>query len=183
MFQPESAFNNLNDHTRKESLMRPSDVKKLLRVEGNEMKRLGLIQGFLGGVLVCFLLLILAGAFIWKNPEIVAEKALDYVVSNYLQDLFKGFPDAYVSRHRNEIHIILDDFTNAAAANKISQRHYKSIGKSLLSAMSDKKITWHEMDGVLALLKKAAKISGKRMERKLKYYRKVDRLEQENDVK
>ena len=179
MFKSESPYNKTNTGFPQEFHSRSAEVKTLLRIEGKEMKRLGLVQGFLGGLLACFLIVILTGAFVWKNPEMIAEKALDYVVSNYLQDLFKGFPSAYVSKRRNEIFIILDDFTNAAAANKISGRHFKRIGRSLLSALGDKKITWEELDNLLEQMKKAARITDKRMKRKLKYYRKVERLEKE----
>ncbi len=132
-------------------------VQKLFRIELHRVRKISLIQGMLLGILIFVFILIILGFFLWYHQDTIAEKALDYIVSSYMKDLFASFPDAYVSYNQHKILPILDEFTNAAAAQKVSEAEFKEIGKSLILALKDKELTYHEIDDILLKMKNAAK--------------------------
>ena len=97
------------------------------------------------------------GFFLWFNQDKIAEKALDYIVHNYMKELFAAFPDAYVSNNQHKILPILDEFTNATASREVSEAEFKEIGKSIIMALKDKELTYHEIDEILLKMKRASK--------------------------
>ncbi|MCH8956004.1 hypothetical protein IIA28_11920 [candidate division KSB1 bacterium] len=134
----------------------PDDIQKLFRIELKQAKRKSLLYGMLLGVLLFCLTIAGFASMLWLNKEAVAEKALDYVISGYLTDLFESFPDAYVSYNQHKILPILDKFTNAAAKKYVSEAEFKEIGKSLIFALKDKELTYHEIDEILSQMKRAS---------------------------
>lgn len=135
----------------------PEAVKKLFQIELKRVRKKTLTQGILLGVLICVLIVFSFGFFLWLHQDKIAEKALEYIVSSYMIELFSTFPDAYVSFNQHKIIPILDEFTNAAANKKVSEAEFREIGKSLIRALKDKKLTYHEIDAILAKMKRASK--------------------------
>ena len=133
------------------------NYEKLYRIEKKKIRRRSLLQGIILGVLLIALLICGVGFAAWLNQDEIAEFALDYLVNSYLQDLFATFPDAYVSNNQHKILPILDDFTNAAAAKRVTDSEFKKIGKSLILALKDKQMTYHEVTDILNLMKRASK--------------------------
>jgi len=131
-------------------------IEKLFRIELNQTRKKSLIVGVLLGFLLTVMLIIGLGSILWFNQDVVAEKALDYIISGYMKDLFESFPDAYVSNNQHKILPILDNFTNAAAKNFVSEAEFKEIGKSVVFALRDKELTYHEIDDLLAKMKQAS---------------------------
>lgn len=131
--------------------------EKLFGIEKRQIRKKSLLQGLLLGVLLFILLISGFGFALWLNQEEVAELALDYLVSGYMQDLFATFPDAYVSKNQHKIMPILDEFTNAAAAKKVTEGEFKHIGKRLILALKDKRLTYHEITDILTQMKTASK--------------------------
>lgn len=109
------------------------------------------------GILLCVIAIFNFSLFLWLNQDTVAEKALDYIVNNYMKELFASFPDAYVSNNQHKILPILDEFTNAAASEKVSEAEFKEIGKSIIMALKDKELTYHEIDEILLKMKHASR--------------------------
>ena len=132
-------------------------VQKLFQIELNEARRRSIFQGIALGLLLSIILLSCFGFILWLNQERIAEMALDYIIKSYMSDLFATFPDAYVSNNQHKIIPILDDFTNAAAAKKVTEDEFKEIGKTLILALKDRKLTYHEIDDILSLMKRASK--------------------------
>ena len=137
--------------------MNQDAYEKLFRIEKKQIKRKGLLQGIALGMLIFLLLL---GGFVftaWANQDKIAEAALQYLADNYLQDLFATFPDAYVSHNQHKILPILDNFTNAAAAKKVTGGEFKYIGKNIIAALKDKQLTYHEITDILTQMQTASK--------------------------
>lgn len=134
----------------------PDDIQKLFRIEFEQAKRKSLLYGMLLGVLLFCVIIAAFASILWLNQDVVAEKALDYVISGYMKDLFESFPDAYVSHNQQKILLILDKFTNAAAKKNVSEAEFKEIGKSIIFALRDKELTYHEIDKILSQMKRAS---------------------------
>ena len=134
----------------------PDAVQRLFKIELKQVRRRSILLGVFIGVLASILLLFSLGSIIWFNQDAVAEKALDYIISGYMKDLFESFPDAYVSNNQHKILPILDNFTNAAAKNFVSEAEFKEIGKSVVFALRDKELTYHEIDDILSKMKQAS---------------------------
>jgi hypothetical protein len=132
-------------------------VQKLFQIELHRVRKKSLFQGIFLGMLIFVFILSGLGFFLWSHQEKIAESALDYIVTGYLKELFANFPDAYVSYNQHKILPILDEFTNAAAAQRVSEAEFREIGRSLIRALKDKKLTYDELDELLAKMKRAAK--------------------------
>lgn len=131
-------------------------IEKLFRIEVKDARKKSLLAGIFIGVLLIILIVISLVTFLWFNQEAVAERALDYVISGYMKDLFESFPDAYVSYNQQRILLVLDNFANAAAKHYVSDAEFKEIGKSVVFALRDKELTYHEIDDILAQMKEAS---------------------------
>ncbi len=134
----------------------PDAAEKLFNLELNKVRKKNILAGVFIGVLISILLILAFGSILWFNQEIVAEKALDYIISGYLHDLFESFPNAYVSYNQPRILLILDNFTNAAAKHYVSDAEFKEIGKSVVFALRDKELTYQEIDDILSKMKQAS---------------------------
>lgn len=137
--------------------MNQDAYEKLFQIEKKQIKRRVLLQGIALGMLI-FLLLLGGLVFtVWANQDKIAEASLQYLADNYLQDLFATFPDGYVSHNQHKILPILDKFTNAAAAKKVTGAEFKYIGKNIIAALKDKQMTYDELTDILTLMKRASK--------------------------
>ena len=122
---------------------------RLLELE----KKLAWRKGFWRGLLVCLLVvsaLTAAGGFyIWANRM----QVLEWVVSNFLLDIarevFASFPDAYMTLNRDHALEVLDEFTNAVAADKVTRTEFAELGRDIFAALRDKQLTYQEVNGFL----------------------------------
>ena len=137
--------------------MNQDAYEKLFQVEKKQIKRRSLLQGIALGMLIFLLLLSGLALTAWTNQDKIAEASLEYLADNYLQDLFATFPDGYVSHNQHKILPILDKFTNAAAAKKVTGSEFKYIGKRIIAALKDKELTYHEITDILTQMETAAK--------------------------
>ncbi len=130
---------------------------KLYGIEKNQIRRKSRWQGILIGFFASWLSL---GSLVfigWLNKDNITEASLEYLVNNYMGELFQSFPDAYVSNNQHKIMPILDSFANSAAAKRVTSAEFKVIGKNLIGALKDKKLTYEEITNVLALMDKSCK--------------------------
>ena len=136
--------------------MNQDAYEKLFQIEKKQIKRRSLLLGIALGMLVFLMLLGGLGIAAWANQDKIAESSLEYLADNYLQDLFATFPDGYVSHNQHKILPILDKFTNAAAAKKVTSAEFKYIGKNLIAALKDKELTYHEITDILTSMQTAS---------------------------
>lgn len=134
----------------------PDAAEKLFNLELNKVRKKNILAGVFIGVLISILLILALGSVLWFNQDVVAEKALAYIISGYMNDLFESFPNAYFSYNQHKILPILDNFTNAAAKHYVSDAEFKEIGKSVVFALRDKELTYHEIDDILSKMKQAS---------------------------
>lgn len=137
--------------------MNQDAYEKLFHIEKKQIKRRSLLTGIALGMLIFLLLLSGLALTAWTNQNKIAEAALEYLADNYLQDLFATFPDGYMSHNQHKVLPILDKFTNAAAAKKVTGAEFKYIGKNIIAALKDKELTYHEITDILTNMQTASK--------------------------
>jgi len=137
--------------------MNQDAYEKLFHIEKKQIKRRSLLTGIALGMLIFLLLLSGLALTAWTNQDKIAEAALEYLADNYLQDLFATFPDGYMSHNQHKVLPILDKFTNAAAAKKVTGAEFKYIGKNIIAALKDKELTYHEITDILTNMQTASK--------------------------
>lgn len=137
--------------------MNQDAYEKLFQIEKKQIKRRSLLTGIALGMLIFLLLLSGIALTAWTNQDKIAEASLEYLADNYLQDLFATFPDGYMSHNQHKVLPILDKFTNAAAAKKVTGAEFKYIGKNIIAALKDKELTYHEITDILTNMQTASK--------------------------
>ena len=137
--------------------MNQDAYEKLFQIEKKQIKRRSLLTGIALGMLIFLLLLSGLALTACTNQDKIAEAALEYLADNYLQDLFATFPDGYMSHNQHKVLPILDKFTNAAAAKKVTGAEFKYIGKNIIAALKDKELTYHEITDILTNMQTASK--------------------------
>ncbi len=130
---------------------------KILEIERNLAGRRGFWKGLLTGVAVLLLLLAGTGFMILQNPAATLEFATDHFLMDYLEGLFAGFPDAYMTNNRERVIQTLDDFTNAMQYQRVSPDDFRAIARQMFAALQDRRLTYQELDGLLATMQEAAK--------------------------
>ncbi len=131
---------------------------KVLQLERKMAFRAGLWRGLAIGIVTPILLLFMALSIAYVKREAIMEWVVDRYVIQYVEDLFAGFPEAYMSYNRDRVFETLDNFTNAVADKKVDRHDFARIGKLVFSIIDDKRITYEEMEKLLTALNKAAKV-------------------------
>jgi hypothetical protein len=155
--EKDNAFNRFLNSDRGKQQTDVDAIRKVYDVEMKFVRKRSLWTGIGIGLLLAVLLSVLLFIGIWTNKQFIAEKAMDYIFTTYVQDLFETFPDGYVSNNQHKILPVLDDFTNAASKHKVSNHEFKQLGQQLFQALNDRELTYHEIDAILARMKDAAK--------------------------
>lgn len=130
---------------------------KILEIERNLASRRGFWKGLLAGVVAILLLMGVGGFMIVQNPAATLEFAADHFLMDYLESLFAGFPDAYMTNNRERVIQTLDDFTNAMQYQRVSKDAFRAIARQMFAALQDRRLTYQELDGLLATMQEAAK--------------------------
>ena len=123
-------------------------VEILKRLEKKELKRKSFRKGFMIGVVVFSL---------WSNKEKIFSSGLNFVVSDYFENIVKAFPDGYITKNKERVLEVFDVFVNGAAKNRVSQREFRLIAKKSMSALEDGKLKYQELDHIINLMEKAAR--------------------------
>src|SRR5262245_66216892 len=92
--------------------MEEAKYRKLRDTEVGMIKRRIFVRGLLAGVLLTLTLLGSAGGYFWVNRMHYAASAAEYVAGDFLWNVFRYFPDGYVSNNREKFVSQLDAFHN-----------------------------------------------------------------------
>lgn|GEM_PF-3407725 len=130
---------------------------KILEIERNLAGRRGFWKGLLAGFAGVILLFGLLGFLALRNPAATLEFAAENFLMDYMESIFAGFPDAYMTNNRDRVIQTLDDFTNAMQYNQVSRDDFRNISRQIFSTLQDRRITYQEMDAILQSLEQAAK--------------------------
>jgi hypothetical protein len=139
-----------------DSLQRLAKRIKILEIEKNMAAGRGFWKGLLVGVAAVMLLMGVAGFLIWQNQAATLEFVADHFLMGYLENLFAGFPEAYMTNNRERVIQTLDTFTNAMQNQQVSKDDFREIARQIFAALKDQRLTYQELDGLLAHLQKAA---------------------------
>lgn len=130
---------------------------KILEIERNLAGRRGFWKGLLTGLAVVVLLIGTTGLIAWQNPAGTLEFVAENFLLDYMESLFAGFPDAYMTNNRERVIQTLDEFTNAMQYQRVSQEDFRDIARQIFAMLRDRRLTYQEMDGLLESLQKAAR--------------------------
>ena len=130
---------------------------KVLELEKSLAGRRGFWKGLAAGFLLIWLLLLGAGVLMWVNKEKVLEFAVSHFLMDYAENVFAGFPEAYMTNNRERVLATLDEFTNAMAGQRVNREHFRAIFREIFSALRDQRLTYQEMDTLLQRLEQAAR--------------------------
>ncbi len=134
------------------------DMKlRAIELEKRMARRVGFWRGFAVGMLVLIAMLV-AGVFTaYLFREDIAVSVINKVGARYAEDLFAAFPEAYMTNNREKVLDTLDGFTNAVAANHVPREQIEVIGRQVLEALRDKRISYQEMDAILEALQQLSR--------------------------
>jgi len=130
---------------------------KVLEIERNLAGRRGFWKGALAGVGVIVLLVGLMGFIALQNPAATVEFVVENFLMDYVEGVFAGFPDAYMTNNRERVIQTLDEFTNAMQYQRIGKDDFRVIARQMFAALQDRRLTYQELDGLLATMQEAAK--------------------------
>jgi hypothetical protein len=129
---------------------------KILEIERNLAGRRGFWKGLLAGLAVMVLLIGGMGLIAWQNPAGTLEFVAENFLLGYMESLFAGFPDAYMTNNRERVIQTLDEFTNAMQYQRVSQEDFRGIARQIFAMLQDRRLTYQELDGLLESLHQAA---------------------------
>ena len=141
-------------------MMDEAKYKKLLDAEVGIIKKRVFVRGLLTGMLAAFLLLGAIGGYLWTNRMQYAASAAQYVAGDFLWNLFRYFPDGYVSKNREKFVDTLDQFTNAISFGKITKDDFQALSATIMEGIRDRKLTYQEIDAILQQMNEAAQRPG-----------------------
>jgi hypothetical protein len=130
---------------------------KILEIERNLAGRRGFWKGLLAGFAGVILLFGLLGFFALQNPTATLEFVAENFLMDYVESIFAGFPEAYMTNNRDRVIQALDDFTNAMQNDRVGRDDFRRIARQIFSMLQDRRITYQEMDALLEGMQKAAK--------------------------
>ena len=130
--------------------------KKLLALEVSAAKKRAFIKGLLVGVLLMVSTFSGIAWYLWSNRMQYAATASQYVASDFMWNIFRYFPDGYVTNNREKFVDTLDRFTNAASFGRITKDDFQALSAKVLEGIHDRKLTYQEIDDILLLMSQAA---------------------------
>jgi hypothetical protein len=130
---------------------------KILEIEKSVAGRLGFWKGLLTGFLSVFLAFVVAVFIIWQNKERAVEFVAGHFFMDYAENLFSGFPDGYMTHNRERVILVLDEFTNAMAAQRVSKDDFRAIFYELMGDLRDQRLTYQELEALLQHFERAAR--------------------------
>lgn len=136
--------------------MDEAKYKKLLAAEVGAAKKSAFIKGLLVGVLLMVSTFSGIGWYLWSNRMQYAATASQYVASDFMWNIFRYFPDGYVSSNREKFVDTLDRFTNAASFGRITKDDFQALSAKVMEGIHDRKLTYQEIDDILLLMSQAA---------------------------
>jgi hypothetical protein len=150
MSSPEKVHNDL------ELQQRLAKQIRILEIEKKLAGRRGFWKGLLAGLAVMVLLLGGMSLIAWQNPVGTLEFVAENFLLDYMESLFAGFPDAYMTNNRERVIQTLDEFTNAMQYQRVSREDFRDIARQIFAMLQDRRLTYQELDGLLESLHKAA---------------------------
>ncbi|MEK7727149.1 MAG: hypothetical protein AAB354_01985 [candidate division KSB1 bacterium] len=136
--------------------MDDTKYKKLLAVEVRAARKGAFFKGILVGVLLMLSTFSGLAWYLWSHRMQYAATASQYVASDFLWNVFRYFPDGYVTNNREKFVDTLDRFTNAASFGKITKDDFQALSAKVMEGIGDHKLTYQEIDDILLLMSQAA---------------------------
>jgi hypothetical protein len=126
-----------------------------MNIQSDRSHRGIFLKGFLTGFLTFIIAFCLLVFLMWTNRYRLAERVFSSVATEMMEKTFESFPDGYVTKNREKVMMVLDEFTNAVAEKEVSAEEFRQITQAVVDGLRDGKLKYQELDRVLALMLKA----------------------------
>ncbi len=136
--------------------MDEAKYKKLIATEVSSAKKGAFFKGVFVGVLLMVSTFSGGAWYLWSNRMQYAATASQYVASDFMWNMFRYFPDGYVSNNREKFVDTLDRFTNAASFGRITKSDFQALSTKVIEGIQDRKLTYQEIDAILQVMSEAA---------------------------
>ncbi len=136
--------------------MDEAKYKKLLAMEVRSARKGAFFKGVFVGVLLMVSTFSGIAWYVWSHRMEYAASASQYVASDFMWNIFRYFPDGYVSNNREKFVDTLDRFTNAASFGRITKDDFQALSAKVMEGIGDHKLTYQEIDDILLLMSEAA---------------------------
>lgn len=137
--------------------MDENKYQKLLALEVKLVKRRMFWRGLLAGIFIAITLAGSISAYFWLNREKYLQTAVSWVAGDVLYELFRYFPDGYVTNNKEKFITALDAFVNAASRNEVTKYDLQKLASTIVTHIQDRQLTYKEIDEILMVMEVAAR--------------------------
>ena len=86
----------------------------------------------------------------------VVGKVASTQVAEVAEHFFRALPEGYVTKKKELVLTVLDEFTNSVSRENVTDSEIQGISNAMLIGMEDGHFTYHELDLILTLMHNAA---------------------------
>jgi hypothetical protein len=129
----------------------------LKAIEKREIKKKSFRVGFVFGLFTTYFMI---GLFVFAflpSKKTLLSGGLNFFVADYFEEIIKAIPDGYVTRNKEKVMDVFDEFVNSAAKNNVSKTEYRQILQATMNALQDGTLQYQELDNIINLMEIAAK--------------------------
>ena len=119
-------------------------------------KKSAFFLGFITGILLCVTTAGLVAGYMWKHRYEVVGKVASTQVAEVAEHFFRALPEGYVTKKKELVLTVLDEFTNSVSRENVTDSEIQGISNAMLIGMEDGHFTYHELDLILTLMHNAA---------------------------
>lgn len=119
-------------------------------------KRKAFLSGVAVGFLICAVLLAALAGVTWKNRFRVAGKIATAQIAILAEHFFRALPEGYVTKNRETVMDVLDEFTNSVGSENVTKAELQAISRAIVAGLEDGKLRYRELDYILELMHTAA---------------------------
>lgn len=116
----------------------------------------GFWKGTVVGFLLCAALLAVGAGIAWVHRYRLAEKVAPTQLTSFAGSFFRALPEGYVTKKKEYVMEVLDEFTNSLGRANISDGELRSISMTLLRGVEDGSLSYEELDELLEKMRRAA---------------------------
>ncbi len=114
------------------------------------------LSGFLTGIVVTALIVVLLAGYFVRHPQKVMVKVVDMGMSRVVEKTVQTIPRDHIGQRQDEITESAERFAKAFSENRVSTEEINSLASAVFTIMADQQITSLEIDHLLDLINQYA---------------------------
>lgn len=125
------------------------ESRKALDKHTKTARRRGFLIGVLSGAALVCVVSGSLGYSLWMKWSDLSRLTRRPAVVDFMEDMFYTLPEEYARANRERTYRVLDGFTSAAIAEKISLERFAVVAAVVDSALMDRRISIDEFDRIV----------------------------------